>query len=820
MSIPHTVTEPPINSNITNDAQPSTSDPAVTTQLLTPHSSLLTYLLPLVICFALTVLFTWPLLLNFGDHVISAGGSGDIWQHLWNIWWMKHALTVLHTSPFHTDYIFYPDGASLRFHALNQLGGLISIPLQALFGLIPTFNILVLFNLTMAGFGAYLLARYVLRLINPDREPPLLPCIAAGIAFAYSAGEASFARLGQLELMSIEWLPFAALFLLRAVLGVGVVKSPSPISGETIRTPSPTSRETIQPPTPTSRETIQTPSLISGGGWGGGAPHQRWQRISSSPIFHALVAGFFIVLASQQTWYYGLYLLIFATLIGLYALIVRWREGWAVRLLIGRQLAIAIGSFALAVSWALLPMIQELRSEPQLTAPMNTLIYNAIDLPGLFRPGPSLLWGTPAVNDSSWYISVVAGLLALGGLVVASRQRRSRSLAIFLAFGALFFFTLALGPYLKLQPGGEESLAHLGGADGPTIPLPFLLLDKLPVIGGIARIASRYSIMGMLYVGLLAAIALDYLMQRRAVQGWRKALLTALPILLVALMVIEAIPAGGQPLLQPTTPTFFSRLANDPPGSYAIMELPSDPALYMYYQTTHQQKMLNGYTSRHYDYPFMAETPAVRQLYFTGKLAEQDDIIDRNLSATGMAVLHYFNIRYLVIHENIFEATDPNARPQLQQVIDQIWPNVQPERDGNLTIYTVTAPLTVPPPALEFGAGWNSPEHSVREGSWRWSTGDSVLGIWSPSPVTAHLTTTIYSINTLRHLDVSLNGSLIASQEVGVAQIPLTLTINLRTGMNHIVFHPNEGAIPDPSGKKRMLAIGFKKITMTSEGTK
>jgi hypothetical protein len=810
---------------------PASELPNPNLALSTQHSALSTYLLPLGIFFTLTVLFTWPLLLNFSDHVISAGGSGDIWAHLWNIWWMKQSLTALHTSPFYTDYIFYPDGVSLRFHALNQLGGLISIPLQALFGLIPAFNILVLFNLTMAGFGAYLLARYVLTLISPDLEPPLLPCIAAGIAFAYSAGEASFVRLGQLELMSIEWLPFGVLFLLRAVLEVESYKlkvetgssagegnsTPSPTTGEGNSTPSPATGEGNSTPSPTTGEGNSTPSPTAGEGWGGVRP--LWRQWRSSPTFHALAAGFFIVLASQHTWYYGLYLLIFAALIGLYALIVRWRQGWRVRLLLVRQLAIAIGGFALAVSWALLPMIQELRSEPQLASPLGTIVYNAIDLPALFRPGPSLLWGKPTIIDASWYIGAVAGLLALAGLVVASRQRRSRSLAIFLALSALFFFVLALGPYLKLQPGGEEVLVHLGGTNGPRLPLPFLLLDKLPVIGGIARIASRYSIMGMLCVALLAAIGLNYLTQRRAPQGWQKMLLTALPTLLVALMMIEAIPAGGQPMLQPATPAFFSRLANDPPGSYAIMEVPNDrPALYMYYQTTHQQKLLGGYVSRHYDYPFQLETPAVRQLYFTGKLEQQDDIIDRNLAATGMAVLHYYNIRYLVIHENMFS---PGERAQLQQVIDQIWPNAQPERDGDLSVYTVTSPPTSTQPALELGSfGWNLLERSAKEGSWRWTAGDATLAIWSPQPLTATLTTTVYSYAMPRHLDVSLNGSRIATQEVGVAQIPLTLTLSLQSGMNLIAFHPHEGAAPDPSGSNRMLAIGFKKITLTSEGIK
>ncbi len=814
MSLPHTETpaQPPSSDLIPHADEHSPAPSASPApQLKTQNSKLKTHLLPLGVFLLLSVLFTWPLLLNFGDHVVSNGDSGDIWAHLWNIWWVKHALTVLHTSPFHTDYIFYPGGVSLRFHALNQLGGLISIPLQALFGLIPAFNTLVLFNLTMAGFGAYLLARYVLTLINPDRQPSLLPCLAAGIAFAYSAGESSFVRLGQLELMSIEWLPFATLFLLRAVLGVGVesyklqVESGNSV-GERNSTPSPEAGSA-------SKRTFnfQLSTFNS-------SPNFQLSTFNSSPIFHALAAAFFIMLAAQQTWYYGLYLLIFAALIGLYALIVRWRQGWAVRLLIVRQLAIAVGGFGLAVSWQLLPMVQELRSQPQLASPLNTIVYNAVDPLSLFRPGPSLLWGVGTIADASWYIGAVAGLLALIGLFVAIRQRRSRSMAIFLFLSALFFLALALGPYLKLQPGGVEALAHLG-ANGPTIPLPFLLLDKLPFIGGIARIADRYTIMAMLCLGLLAAIALDYLMRWQTVQGWQRALRTALPLILVALMMVEALPTGGQPLLQPSTPAFFSRIASDPPGSYALIELPlRQIPLYMYYQTTHQQELLGGYTSRHYDYPFGSDTPVVHQLYNDARPADEFDIIERNLSATGQAVLNYYKIRYVVVHEDLF--LNENERNLMHDVLSQVWPTTPPQRDGNLSIYTVAPPTNTVQPALEFGAGWYSLERSAPEGSYRWTNGNATLSIWSPQPLTATLTTTVLSHDVARHLDVVVNGRTLASQPIGPADVAFSITLNLPAGMNQIVFHTPEPPTVASAADPRIIALRFKKITLTAKGAK
>jgi hypothetical protein len=51
----------------------------------------------------LTVLMTWPLATVFTTRLPD---GTDGWQYLWNLWWMKTALVDLHTSPFHTPYLY------------------------------------------------------------------------------------------------------------------------------------------------------------------------------------------------------------------------------------------------------------------------------------------------------------------------------------------------------------------------------------------------------------------------------------------------------------------------------------------------------------------------------------------------------------------------------------------------------------------------------------------------------------------------------------------------------------------------------------------
>lgn len=777
--------------------QPAPSSPK------TARASRWQHLLPLPFYLLLTIIFSWPLVLHLGDSVILAGGS-DAWAHLWNLWWTRHALLDLHQSPFQTDYLFYPTGVSLRFHALNQLGGLFAIPLQAFFSLTTSFNLLVILNLTLAAWGAYLLANYVLAL---DPRPAIAAspyaALVAGVVFAYCAAAASFVRLGQLELISIQWLPFGALYLLRA----------------------------LRPP-------------------------YRWRD--------AVVAAAFIILASQHTWYYGLFLLVFAGLLILWQVthpepMAPAAEGRAARLLILRQAAIALGGFALVVSPLLLAMGRELAANKPVLADESFIVYNAAALPQFVQPGPSLLWGNAAlgITEVSWFIGLFAGLLAVGGVVAGVRaggvRRRYTS---FFALSGLFCFLLALGPYLKLGPGGlantdaqdVDALFHPFGKDS-RLPLPFYLLRFTP-LGSIARVAGRFSLPGMLCVAVLATLGTAALLA--AVHAWgRNSRVTtrlapvALPLLLCLLVFVESVPTGGQPLTSTISPALYHRLAQDAPGSYAVLELPNNCApQYELYQTVHQQKVLGGYISRKYDYPFAADTPAIRQLFVEGQLPAAADIISRNLALSGATILNYYGIRYVNVHLACFAAMPPPKgeveKNQLLDLINVIWQQQQPTQQADdILTYRVPPPPTSPPLAVELAGGGWYPFQSEPNGHnpSRWTSGREVgLSIWSPVATSAQLTTTIYAYFKLadgsaaevakaaakmRHIRLNLNDAPLTALAVKNAQQQISLSLNLRAGSNLLSFYSEEpaevaprqvgGVDPYPQG----LAFGFLNITIT-----
>src|SRR5262245_543966 len=80
----------------------------------------------------LAVVETWPLILHINTSILDSTRTPlpDIYNHIWHLHWIKQSLVDLHTNPFHTDYLFYPDGENLYLTPLVMVNGILSIPLQ------------------------------------------------------------------------------------------------------------------------------------------------------------------------------------------------------------------------------------------------------------------------------------------------------------------------------------------------------------------------------------------------------------------------------------------------------------------------------------------------------------------------------------------------------------------------------------------------------------------------------------------------------------------------------------------------------------------
>jgi len=115
---------------------------------------------------------------------------------------LKFSLLDLHTNPFVTDFLFYPQTVSLLFHQLVPLYGSLSIPVQLLVdgyrGPLLSYNLATMSTFVLSGWFMYLLA-YKL-------TSSKFASYIAGIIYSFSTYHFISADTS-LNLAAMEWLP-------------------------------------------------------------------------------------------------------------------------------------------------------------------------------------------------------------------------------------------------------------------------------------------------------------------------------------------------------------------------------------------------------------------------------------------------------------------------------------------------------------------------------------------------------------------------------------------------------------------------------------
>ncbi|MFC1853210.1 hypothetical protein ACFL27_23680 [candidate division CSSED10-310 bacterium] len=147
-------------------------------------------------------IYTYPLPFEFTTHV---AGFGDVWQHLWNLWWFHNAIMNLQ-NPLITDNIYYPIEVSLAFHSYSYFNMILGFFFQKGLSLATVYNILILKSLILSGITAFVLCWY----LTGSRSAGLI----GGTVWAYSSYHIS--RIMFLHLFSLELIPIYCYFLFRS----------------------------------------------------------------------------------------------------------------------------------------------------------------------------------------------------------------------------------------------------------------------------------------------------------------------------------------------------------------------------------------------------------------------------------------------------------------------------------------------------------------------------------------------------------------------------------------------------------------------------
>jgi hypothetical protein len=637
-----------------------------------------THLTILLVYGLLAVLLTWPTVTHLATHL--PGDGGDDPAIAWNLWWVKHALLTLHTSPLFSTAMFYPIGINLAFYTLTTLNALTALPLTLTLGVVAASNLHMWFTFVAGGYGAFLLARYVLAGSHPAKKydafsllPPtsysllLTPSFLAGGFYAFASSQLFYVSLGQFNIASSHWVPYTILFVMK------------------------------------SRRDLQS---------------LRWPAL----------AALFLIMQAWAEMTYASFLAVFIALYAVYEVGAfqisnlksqisnhKSRRSNLQPPTSNLQLPISnlksplalILLFTLGISPLLAAMVPDLRVEGDFLAQGSGFAESfSADLLGFIVPTMhhpllgGLVQAAGIVNFAKGqHIYLGISLLLLAGIGVVGGLRRRWPGFAFWLLAAGFFAWLTLGPTV-----------HVGGVD-TGLPGPFALLQALPFFKG-NRYPSRYSVLLILSLAMLAAMGVDIILRRRpqatasAVGGRRSAVSGLLAVdLLAAVFLFEhlSIPL---PQSDMTVPAPYYAIAAEP-GQFTLLDIPLawrngfritgplHPGFMFgqFYQTVHGRPLLQGNTSRNPEFKFQyfTEAPVINSIIAleTGHtLPPERWQADRLVAAD---VLRFFGIRYVVVRPG--PGTDPTVTPEATQpYVEGVLPVERTYHDPTLTVYRVVLP--------------------------------------------------------------------------------------------------------------------------------
>lgn len=721
----------------------STAGPAVGRGWVAPMSAVLGYVLAVLA-------FAWPLPLRLTDQVVLARGS-DIYPHIWNLWWMRHALLTLHENPYFTTYLNYPTGMPLTYHVLDPLDGLLSIPLQAIMPLVAAFNMLRLAQMVFAAGAACALCR-TLRLSWPAAW-------AGGALFAFCPLVGTSFDFGQLVEISVGWLP---LYILCLIKGLG-------------------NHALGIPP-------ARLPWLLG--------------------------AGLSLAASALSTWYFFTALVLFTALYVACEAISIWRSrttGPRTAIVGLAAKAAAIGALAaLVLSPVIVALVRESATGASYTVtPELTIIKNSADLLSFFVPFSARI-NDPAINPHGsnpalgW---IALALAALGfftwrhaSATPPGKDARAPSHRWFWLAVAVTFALLALGPHL-LVAGNDTGF-----------PMPYALLNKLPFIGA-ARVPLRFVLLVSLAMSVLGAYGVAWIMRAVRQPGARYGILAGIG-LLFALEVVGVPRTLFTPTTHPFYATIAANGAEGAHDSVMELPQSERAAPAMYDQSAHKRPIIGGYTARHYPYPWIGAAPGVPQLADNNRLdLNEEDILSPPARETALRTLDYYGVRYVAVYPFEDGGEENRVTSALDAIFGEA--GIQPiYSDPALTAYKVP-PQQQTGPLIGLGEGWHARETSEgRIWRWTTGKAQVLVTnpLTATLPVTLRLDA--YSLAAPRTMIVLLDGREIDRRQINPhPSQPVILPLDLTPGEHWLELQSPEP--PDqPPGDARKLSLGFERVAV------
>ena len=118
------------------------------------HPDLRRHIIAIVISLVLACVLTWPIVIHPTTQLIGHPGN-DTWNHVWGYWWVADSIEK-GVWPQYAELMAWPNGGSLYF--IDTMQAVFSWPMQKIFGPVFAYNFVIIVQLALCGYGAWLLA--------------------------------------------------------------------------------------------------------------------------------------------------------------------------------------------------------------------------------------------------------------------------------------------------------------------------------------------------------------------------------------------------------------------------------------------------------------------------------------------------------------------------------------------------------------------------------------------------------------------------------------------------------------------------------------
>ena len=474
----------------------------------------------------LALLVTYPTIWH-PFTAVPGDSRSDVWDHLWGYWRTEKAFFVEHQFPYEERHMNHPEGGVL-FH-VDLLNSFFMLPLRAIFGMTGAYNLLVWGHLVISGMGMYHLSRR----FTTHR----LPAVFAGVAFAFSPYMLALTLTsGVANRLNITWIPLFFLFYLKLIEEDNNVKN-------------------------------------------------------------TLYASLMFLFATAGCWLYGLYVFMICALLSIFVLLSPLRKvkpqdllhhyrdlvlKKMLPLLIGCGLAgIPIGLTASRSISSESSGIYQREHQMFWDGSSELQVMNHFGLYNFFTPNKQGLVVSNTFDMLFQTTYLGFALLFLGALSLLSRKRYS---AFFFPC-AIIFFTLALGPEIRLFRGSQDTF------NSPV----FLFFAQVVPYMTAHEVPWEFILPGIFCAGVASAMGIDWLISNIRSTQWK--IIGGCELILVLVLENFLISPASVPVTTTTTevPAFYYELA-DNTEEFAVFDFPTTrpnstllPTEYFYYQTIHKK---------------------------------------------------------------------------------------------------------------------------------------------------------------------------------------------------------------------------------------